>query len=268
MKNNIEFQYKGFLKTHNLWSNSDVFELEQFQFETKLFSIENHSRFKEIRLGKRVEEFISHQLKNSENTDVKAENIQIKNDKITIGELDFILKDKSKCIHLEVIYKFYLYDPNVNGDELSKWIGPNQKDRLVYKLQKLRDKQLPLLYSNHCRDALETFNIQTEDISQQVSYKAQLFLPFESHIKDISPLNYDCISGFYLSFNKIELFKSFNFYIPNKLNWLVEPYYEVDWIDFIEAKRIIKDCMNKERSPMVWLKNSNNNLQKCFITFW
>ncbi|GGI57462.1 DUF1853 family protein [Winogradskyella haliclonae] len=268
MRDNIELQYKGFLNTANLWKNSEIYGLEQFQFEAKLFSIENHSSFKEIRLGKRVEEFMSHQLKNLDNIDVLAESIQIKNDKITIGELDFLLRNKLVYIHLEMIYKFYLYNPNLNGDVLSKWIGPNRKDSLIYKLQKLREKQLPLLYSKHCSDVLEAFTIKAQNFAQQVCYKAQLFLPFESNIKDISPLNQDCISGFYISFNKIEVFKSFSFYFPKKLNWLVEPYYEVDWIDFVEAKKIINNCMTEERSPMVWLKNSSDNLQKCFITFW
>ncbi|SHH61331.1 DUF1853 family protein [Winogradskyella jejuensis] len=268
MKNNIELQYKGFLKTHNLWRNSDVFELDQFQFEAKTFSIENTQRFKEIRLGKRVEEFLSHHLKSTRKIDVIAENIQIKDNKITVGELDFLLRDKSKCIHLEVIYKFYLYDPDVKGDELSKWIGPNRKDTLVYKLQKLKDRQLPLLYSKHCKKTLGTCNLQAKDITQQVCYKAQLFLPFESNIKDISPLKNNCISGFYLSFNKIEILRNFSFYKPSKLDWLIEPHDKVDWIDFTEAKEIITGYINEERSPMVWLKDQNNNLQKCFITFW
>jgi len=62
-----------------------------------------------------------------------------------VGELDcLILRDK-KPIHLEVIYKFYLYDASVGDTEIAHFIGPNRKDSLIEKLTKLQEKQLPIL---------------------------------------------------------------------------------------------------------------------------
>jgi len=56
------------------------------------------------------------------------------------------LWENNKPIHLEIIYKFYLYDPSIGLTQLDHWIGPNRRDSLVKKLTKLKQKQLPLLY--------------------------------------------------------------------------------------------------------------------------
>ncbi|MDG1660909.1 MAG: DUF1853 family protein [Winogradskyella sp.] len=269
IKKNTELQYNGLLNTPNLWANSVVFNLKQFQLEKQQFSFQDSSNFKEIRLGKRVEEFLSFQFKHSDDIDIISKNLQIIKEKITIGELDFLLKNKSKYIHLEVVYKFYLYDPNINSNNILKhWIGPNRKDTLSFKLNKLKEKQLPLLYSNQCKAALKNLKLDIEQIEQLVCYKAQLFLPFEKNAIDIEPLNKACIIGFYLSYSNIETLKSYQFFIPEKLDWLVIPHHKVDWMSFNELKIQLSNFINEEYSPMVWLKSPNDKLLKCFITFW
>ena len=52
----------------------------------------------------------------------------------------------NQLIHLEVSYKFYLYDENLGKLESEKWIGPNKRDSLVQKTAKLKSKQLPILF--------------------------------------------------------------------------------------------------------------------------
>ena len=66
-------------------------------------------------------------------------NYQIQNKKTTVGELDFILQKNHSPIHLEVIYKFYLYDDTFGNSEIEHWIGPNRNDNLVKKLTKLKE---------------------------------------------------------------------------------------------------------------------------------
>jgi len=269
MKNNTKLQYNGLLKTPYLWLSSAVFGLKQFQFENQQFSLQDSTNYKEIRLGKRVEEFLSFQFKHSNDIDIISENLQIKNEKITIGELDFLLKNKSKHIHLEVVYKFYLYDSNINSNNsLDYWIGPNRKDTLSYKLNKLKEKQLPLLYSNPCKAALENLKIDIGQIEQFVCYKAQLFLPFKNNAVDIEPLNKACINGFYLSYSNIEILKGYQFYIPKKLDWLIIPHNDIAWKPFDEIKIQLSNYINEEYSPMVWLKSTTGETSKCFITFW
>ena len=114
-----------------------------------------------LMLGKRVERFFSYQLKSQKRFTILKENIQIYNDKITIGELDCLLLENHKPKHVEVVYKFYLYDHSVGKTELEHLIGPNRKDTLTQKIEKLKLKQLPLLHK-----------IETHEILTKMGYEA------------------------------------------------------------------------------------------------
>ena len=190
-----QLRFEGFLKTPTLWESTPVYELSQFKIEQKSIGIDTEVDTKQ-RLGKYVERFVSHQLVNTEGISLIAENIQISKDRITLGELDCLFYKNEKPIHLEVIYKFYLYDPNKQG--LHCWIGPNKKDCLVEKLEKLQQKQLPLLYSKECEKYLKSISLHSADFSQQVYFKAQLFLPLGKNPSINSLINTDCISGILL----------------------------------------------------------------------
>lgn len=201
------------------------------------------------------------------NISVVAQNVQIKDEKITIGELDAILLDNNKPCHIEIVYKFYLYKPDVNGDYISKWVGPNLKDTLEYKLTKLKEKQLPLLYSKQTGSVLNAFSLKAENMSQNVCYKAQLFLPFNLKV-DISPLNNNCICGFYLNYKQLDTFKAYKFYISSKLDWLIIPHQNVEWQTYAQAHQHILDHINQKKSPMIWLSKTDGSLSKYFVTFW
>ena len=83
--------------------------------------------------------------------DMVIKNHQINDGKTTIGELDFLLMNHEEVYtHVETAVKFYLLNTNVNdtiekNKNWSSWIGPNARDRLDIKLQKLIEHQLPLL---------------------------------------------------------------------------------------------------------------------------
>ena len=103
-----------------------------------------------------VEKIISELIKSSNNYKVLYENIQIIEGKKTIGEIDFFIKNTTtkRLIHMELAYKFYLYDPKISSEQLNNWIGPNRNDSLKYKLEKLQKKQFPLLYHNSAKSKL------------------------------------------------------------------------------------------------------------------
>ncbi|MFD1061842.1 DUF1853 family protein [Winogradskyella litorisediminis] len=269
MKNITQRQYLGFLNTPNLWKGNVVKDLQQFEMPLEYEQLNCAEDFNEIRLGKRVEQFFNYQIEKSSEFKSIVANLQIKNEKITIGELDALIASKTELYHIEIVYKFYLYDPNITTkNELDKWIGPNRKDTLIYKLDKLKQKQLPLLYSKHTEKAIRHFNLKAIHLNQQVYYKAQLFLPFESEDVSINPLNKSCVYGFYLNFDTIERFSECKMFIPRKLDWLAQPHAEVNWLDFETGKTEIFKFISEKRSPMVWLKSKKESFQKCFITFW
>lgn len=59
----------------------------------------------------------------------------------TVGELDFLFEQGGRIQHLEVAVKFYL---GVGKAENRRWLGPNSKDRLDIKWQRMVSHQLPL----------------------------------------------------------------------------------------------------------------------------
>ncbi|WP_400078674.1 DUF1853 family protein [Winogradskyella sp. R77965] len=271
MYDTINFQelFEGFQNTPLLWNASDIYGFEQFCPEHTTKPFYQNSEIKKLRLGKWVENFVAFQLENQEDITIIEENLLIKEEKRTIGELDILLINQNQPIHLEVVYKFYLYDnSNTYNDPLAYWIGPSRNDTLVYKLNKLKDKQFPLLHHPKTLETLKKYQFDINTIKQRVCFNAQLFLPYQNQDIDVSPLNTDCVAGWYLNIERINELESFQFYIPEKLQWLCAPKETVDWLSFIEAKNEIKTFIANRQSPLCWLRNEHGEFQKCFITWW
>ena len=263
----LQKRYEGFLKTPCLWINDAVYNLDQFKITSKFDKIE-FALDEKLRLGKYVEQLVSFELGQQHNVSVLAENIQIQDGKITLGELDCLLLRNNKPIHLEVIYKFYLYDASVGESEIDHFIGPNRKDSLKEKLNKLKEKQLPLLYSNTCKPYIEALDLKVKDISQQVYFKAQLFLPFSNQNIKLKTLNTDCVIGLYINHIELQQFKGCKFYIPNKKDWLIRPHAHVDWLNFHEFKVAAQDYFEQKFSTLCWIKFNNGELKKIFLVWW
>lgn len=241
--------------------------LQQVQFPNLNVKQFNEVINDKLLLGKRVERYVSHQIQQYDEIKILTENIQIQNQKTTVGELDCILKQDETAIHLEVVYKFYLYDSSVGDSELDHWIGPNRKDDLVKKLTKLKEKQLPLLYNKYTQPVLDAIDLKAEDIQQQVLFKAQLFVPYQSDIS-FQLLNKDCLSGFYIHHKDIHQFSNCKFYIPSKANWLQEVHTDVDWLLLDPFLETITPLLLEKIARMSWIKFPNGAIQKFFVVWW
>ncbi|KGL63302.1 DUF1853 family protein [Polaribacter sp. Hel1_85] len=263
----LQKHYEGFLQTNCLWKDNVVYEILQFDIETKSTKIDIDINEK-LRLGKYIERLVSFQLEQEKDISILSENIQIQKEKITLGELDCIIKREEKPIHLEVIYKFYLYDSSVGNTEIEHFIGPNRKDSLVEKLTKLKEKQLPLLYSNECKSFLKTINLTSNKIEQQVYFKGQLFVPFSSKSLQLETLNQDCIVGFYINQKELLEFKNCKFYIPNKKGWIVIPHKNVNWLNYENFQILAQDYIQRKSAPLCWMKKQNGTLIKIFLVWW
>ncbi|WP_372744785.1 DUF1853 family protein [Lutibacter sp.] len=264
----IQLQYEGFLKTPQLWINNAVFGLEQFILQKENITQFNGNIVKNQRLGKRVERFLSHQLRQNTSIKILTENTQIQNNKTTVGELDCILKQNNTPVHLEVIYKFYLYDASVGKTTLDHWIGPNRKDSLVEKLRKLKDKQLPLLYNPFTKPLLKKLKLSPENIQQKVLFKAQLFIPYQTTKINFELLNKNCVKGFYIHFNELQQFNTCKFYIPTKINWLQEIETQTKWLPFEVFLQKLTVFIQQKTAPLCWLKKSNGETEKFFVVWW
>ena len=262
----VQNRYDGFLKTPSLWEKDVVFNMNQFEIEVKSNKIDLEIDDK-LRLGKYIERLVSFELSQNSAIRILAENLQIQEGKTTLGEIDCLLLKDDKPIHLEVIYKFYVYDASVGTSEIDHFIGPNRKDALIEKLKKLSKKQLPLLYSKSCESYLEKLHLIASEIAQQVYFKAQLFIPFGEKII-LKTLNQDCIVGFYIKKESLIEFSNCKFYIPKKIDWIVTPHTQVDWQTYSAFIEMANPILERQFSPLFWLKFPNGELKKCFLVWW
>lgn len=264
-------QYEGCLNTPNLWLGFGPYQLEQFSLKYKFlvpFRL-GKLELKNLRLGKLVEQFLCYQISNSDDEiQIIDANMQIQKGKQTIGEIDVLLKDTDEISHVEIVYKFYLYVERVGNNSFQNWVGPNQKDSLYKKLEKLKFRQFPLLYKEEVAPWLTKHGLTVNEIQQKVLFKGQLFLPFEQNVVLEPWVNEDCIYGFYLSFKNIELLHLCKFFIPEKLDWLCEVQMQVDWLSFESARSELLELMHQQKSPLCWIKYNSGEVKKCFIVWW
>ncbi|MFT5266325.1 MAG: hypothetical protein ACI8YQ_005089 [Polaribacter sp.] len=221
-----------------------------------------------LRLGHLAERIVSELIKASTNYNVLYENVQIIEDKKTIGEIDFIIEEinTKALIHMELAYKFYLFDPSISPEPLNNWIGPNRNDSLKEKLEKTKRKQFPLLYHKATKS---TFNkIALDEVSQALCLLVSLFIPFE-YKTNFNPIYEKAIKGYYLN---METFISFDhskksYYIPPKKEWGMEPSENENWTDFNGVEKDIKTSIKEEQAPLCWQKYKDTYLV-FFIVWW
>tara|TARA_R110002073_G_scaffold72537_1_gene177251 strand:- start:236911 stop:237729 length:819 start_codon:yes stop_codon:yes gene_type:complete len=264
----VHNQFQGYLNTSLLWTNTALFGLQQFEMPHHSEAVINEDAIDELRLGKRVEQFVSQELKQCDEIEILRENTQIQHNKRTIGELDCILIHNKIPIHLEIVYKFYLFDHSEGLSEIEKWIGPNRNDTLLKKLTKLKSKQLQLLYSEYTKPLLDALGLTVESIHQQVFFKAQLFVPYNEKVPEFELLNNACLSGFYIRLSEINQLNNCEFFIPTKVNWLIEIQRRAPWMNFTVFSEEISAIVNEKTSPLCWVKFPNGTVQKFFVVWW
>lgn len=262
-----QLQYQGYLNTPLLWITNALFDLKHLEIPEQSTKIFTEIIPDNLRLGKRVERFVMAELKQLDSVEVIVENVQIQDGKITIGELDCLLKLNDIPVHLEIIYKFYLYDSSVGYSEIDHCIGPNRNDSLNKKLDKLKNKQLPLLYNKHTKPLLDDLLLNEKNIKQRIYFKAQLFIPFRSDVK-FEILNKECLAGFYIHFSALTQFSEAKFYIPSKIDWLVQVHSRVTWLNFDHFEAVVRLLYKNQTSPLCWVKFPKGIIQKFFVVWW
>ncbi|NJN50349.1 MAG: DUF1853 family protein [Polaribacter sp.] len=195
-------------------------------------------------------------------------NIQINKNKITLGEIDCLLLENKTLIHLEISYKFYIVDFNVGTNEIDFCIGPNKRDCLKDKINKILIQQFPIIESDETKKYIKNLGIQFNEIVQKVLFKAQLFLPFTNQNYEFKFLNNNCIAGFYINKNELYNLEDCKFYIPFKKDWLLDPFLNVNWISFTDFLKLVENFYKQKNAPLIWIKQTNGNLQKAFLVWW
>ena len=208
-----------------------------------------------LRLGHLAEFIVSGLINASTNYEVIYENIQLIEDKQTIGELDFIIENSlsKSIIHMELAYKFYLFDPSLSNDQINNWIGPNRNDSLKQKLDKLKTRQFPLLQKPITNS---TLNLETNEISQALCLLVNLYVPFE-YKNSFSPAYAKAIKGYYINqetFINLES-PTKSYYLPPKKEWGMDPMENKIWFGFHDIIENLNNSMEEKQAVLCWQKN-------------
>jgi hypothetical protein len=221
-----------------------------------------------IRLGHLAEKIVSQLIQSSLNYRVIYENVQILENQKTIGEIDFIIEDlkENQCTHLELAYKFYLFDTSISSETIHNWIGPNRNDSLIEKLVKLKTKQFPLLYHHSTATQLENIDVKT--VSQALCLLVSLFVPYDYKTK-LDSVYQKAIKGYYLN---LETFKSHDssdklYFLPPKTAWGIDPAENEIWSDYKSIEEQLKTSMYEKKAPLCWQQHQGTYIE-FFIVWW
>lgn len=258
-----------FIKAPDLKINSETYPFENFNFLEEEIT-ESEFQFPENSIiGMQAEACFKEYLHCSKRYKLLVSNLQIQGEKKTLGEVDYIVQNlrTNQVVHIELACKFYLYDVDAGASEEDKWIGPNRKDCLYEKLEKMKWKQFPLLHKKETIERLETLNIEVPAI-QELCLKASLFLP--KKIKTITiPQNYAaCVIGYWIKYKDfIDENKNASYAIPSKKEWLLPPEYIDNWHSFSEIQMKISEQIKQFKSPLIY-KRTFIKTECLFVVWW
>lgn len=274
--NKIQAQFEGFVKTPDIFQENSQAPFRQFAFpELKITGeiitdLEKLHHPRNSVLGKRMESFFEIAIKHSSRYRIIASNIQIIEQKRTLGEIDFLLYDKltSRPIHVELVYKLYIYDPE-SSSAMAGWIGPNRRDSLAAKLTKLESAQFPLLYRPETLKYLGDLGLKPEDIEQQLCFKAKLFTPPELELSKHWPVNLESYTGNWFGYSEFmaQPWENNLFMSPPKKDWSGDPSASREWLAYAEIIKNITTLFEKKKSPLIWMKTPGG-YKSFFVVWW
>lgn len=119
--------------------------------------IAHSNQGRDFRLGVYVERLLGFWLAHPDNPRycLIAANVPVRDNGITLGELDYLVRDKRhhRLAHWELAVKFYLGRPEAHPDQ--QWLGPGLHDRLDIKRDHLLQHQLELSQQPIAQAAIE-----------------------------------------------------------------------------------------------------------------
>lgn len=257
-----------FINSPELKIHSEQYPFKYFEFLKEEVTVNNYTFPKNAVLGMQAEACFEAYLKQSKYFELLAANLQIHGEKETLGELDYIALNlqTDEVLHIELACKFYLYDENAGEIEEQKWIGPNRKDSLNEKLEKVKHKQFPLLHTSETTKKLASLGIP-EPTSQQLCLKASLFFPKELNAETFPKHFKDCMVGYYIKPTDFIKDEAAEYAIPSKKEWLLPINSITNWYRFSEIILLIEDQLNLNKSPLIYKKTSHT-VERFFIVWW
>lgn len=128
-------------------------------------------------LGAYFEQLLGLWLDHLPETRLLARNLIVTEPGRRIGEFDLLFRDRSRdeTVHWEVAVKFYLR----HGQGGWRWLGPNPRDSLRRKLDKVFSRQLQLPQHPRARQLLQQ-RFGVNEVQSRALIKGYLFYPLDS----------------------------------------------------------------------------------------
>ena len=142
---------------------------------------------KDRRLGRYFETLWAFWLEQSPRFEIIEQNLPLRVDGKTLGELDFLVLDKQsgKTLHWEVAVKFYL---GVGDTHLqANWHGPGKKDRLDLKVEHLLNRQSVICQRSVVQVLMHERGYQVDGCG--IILKGRLFYPYAIGDKAAFPVD-------------------------------------------------------------------------------
>ena len=129
------------------------------------------------RLGHYFERLYECMMRDLLGWEVLLKNQPVRSNGITLGELDFVVRNPADNLveHHEIAVKFYLGHSEA-GQDTPFWYGPNARDRLDIKTQRLTDHQSQLTDRPEARNLFASLGIETPALSR-IFMPGYLFYP-------------------------------------------------------------------------------------------
>ena len=211
-----------------------IFELHEFKDFEELWSwfknAENEpysTDLEKLRLGKYAEELLYFYFKNSPKYSLLGHNIQLIDDKLTVGEIDYLLQENStgNLIHLELAIKYFL---KINIDGEDQWIGPSTKDNLSRKRNKLINHQLRLVEDYN---RLIPAELQKKHFTPQLLLKGAEFI----HLKEYAITENPYKNAWWLHIENLKNIHQENqqySIVPNRKDWIFPFNHRLERMSF------------------------------------
>lgn len=179
-----------------------------------------------IPIGRYFERLVQCWLSTRHGVSKLAAGVPVRSGGTTLGELDLVFEADGRCYHWELAIKFYLG----TGDRLAEadWFGPQGRDRLDLKLDKLQSHQLRLLDGAEGRAVLEVHGLGNHQSFALV--KGYLFHPFADWVQGHRPtppcVHRDHAHGWWIHLSEVPQIcqRSAQWRILEKHEWLASAH--------------------------------------------
>lgn len=206
------------------------------------------------RLGLHFEQLYHCLLENLLGWEVLVRNLQIRVEKQTIGELDFVVRNPvtGGLEHHEIAVKFYL---GYREADSVRWYGPNAHDRLDLKTARILNHQSHLTEHPQTRRQLAELGLD-EPLQQRVFMPGYLFYPRSGALPAPASAPDDHLRGEWLYQSDLESLSTRRWKVLHKPHWL-GPWTQAQEPDIGET-RLELDRLQQRQRPGLFAELARN----------